>query len=147
MSGNEEPGGPGVGDDGADMPGFTGYKWTVEAISYDGTATPVPAQYSVCLQFTPDGHFAAKEPVNFHSGSYTLAPGGFRTGKLAKTMKGYAGSDPVVLLAQKAIGALGSHSRAHATLRGDTLTVTVNGYTLIAQRAGAQANWPAPRET
>jgi len=127
------------------MPGFTGYKWAVETISHDGTAAPVPAGYSVYLEFTPDGHFAAKEPVNFHSGRYTLAPGGFTTSGLGMTMKGYAGSDPIVLLAQKAIGAFHSHSRAHATVRGDTLTVTMNGYTLIAQRAGAQANWPPPR--
>lgn len=120
---------------------FAGYKWAVVSISHDGTATPVAAKYAVYLQFTPDGHFGANEPVNYHSGRYKLTPGGFTTSDVAQTLVGYAGHDPVVLLAQSAISALGTGAPAQASVSGATLTVTVSGYTLTARRAGPQPDF------
>jgi heat shock protein HslJ len=127
--------------------GFAGYKWTVVTIGHDGKTTPVPARYSVYLQFTPDGHFGANDPVNFHSGRYEVTPGGFTTSELASTLAGYAGSDPVVLLAEDAISAFDAGKRALTRINGDILSITVNGYILIAQRDGTQANWPVPKQT
>ena len=127
--------------------GFAGYKWAVVTISHHGTATPVAAKYAVYLQFTPDGHFGANEPVNYHSGRYKLTPGGFTTSDVAQTLVGYAGRDPVVLLSVSAISAVGSGAPALASVSGSTLTVTVGGYTLIAHRDGTQPNWPATGPT
>lgn len=124
--------------------GYAGYKWAVVTISHDGTATPVAAKYAVYLQFTPDGHFGANEPVNFHSGRYTLTPGGFTTSDVAQTLVGYAGRDPVVLLSVSAISAVGSGAPALASVSGNTLTVTAAGYTLIAHRDGPQPNFSLP---
>jgi hypothetical protein len=121
--------------------GFAGYKWAVVSISHDGKTTPVPAKYPVYLQFTPDGHFGANEPVNYHSGSYQLTQGGFTTSGMAQTLAGYAGHDPVILLSVSAISAFGNRTRALASVSGSTLTVTAGSYTLIAQRDGRQANF------
>jgi hypothetical protein len=121
--------------------GFTGYKWAVESISHDGKTTPVTGKYSVYLQFTPDGHFGAKEPVNYHSGSYRVTPSGFTTSGLGQTTAGYIGHDPVVLLSVSAISAFGDQVHALVDVSGSTMTVTVGGYTLIAQRDGRQANF------
>lgn len=121
--------------------GFAGYKWAVESIGHDGKTTPVPGKYSVYLQFTPDGHFGANEPVNYHSGSYRVTPGGFTTSGLGQTLAGYAGHDPVVLLSVSAISAFGNQVRALANVSGSTMTVTVGSYTLIAQQDGRQANF------
>lgn len=120
--------------------GFVGYKWAVVSISHDGKATPVPGRYPVYLAFTPDGHFGANEPVNYHSGTYRVTPGGFTTSGMGQTLAGYAGGDPVVLLSVSAISAFDDQARALASVSGNTLTVTVGSYTVIAQRDGAQAN-------
>jgi hypothetical protein len=120
--------------------GFAGYKWALVSISHDGKTTLVPGKYRAYLQFTPDGHFGAHEPVNYHSGSYRVTQGGFTTSGLSQTLAGYAGHDPVVLLSVSAISAFGNQVRALASVSGSTLTVTAGSYTLIAQRDGRQAN-------
>ena len=127
--------------------GFAGYKWIVASIGHDGKNTPIPAKLLVYLEFTPNGEFGANEPVNFHSGTYQATSGGFTTSQLSSTLVGYAGHDPVVLLSVSAISTFDEGAHALTTLTGDTLTITVNGYTLIARRAGSQANWPAPSDT
>jgi META domain len=121
--------------------GFAGYKWAVESISHDGKTTPVPEKYSVYLQFTPDGHFGANEPVNYHSGRYRVTQGGFTTNGLAQTLAAYAGRDPVVLLSVSAMSAFNNQVHALANVSGSTLTVTVGSYKLTAQRDGGQANF------
>jgi hypothetical protein len=120
---------------------FAGYKWSVVSISHNRKSTPVPGKYPVYLQFAPGGHFGANEPVNHHSGSYRVTPGGFTTSGLSQTLVGYAGHDPVVLLSVSAISAFGNGVRALADVRGDILTVAVGGYTLVAHRDGRQANF------
>ena len=119
---------------------FAGYKWRVLAIGHHGKTTPIPAKDRVYLQFGRDGRFGANEPVNFHSGTYTATPGGFATGELASTAVGWSGSDPVVKLSIDAISAFDNGARALTRIRGEILTVTVNGYTLITQRDGGQAS-------
>jgi hypothetical protein len=121
---------------------FTGYKWTVTAIDKSGRKTTVPERYSVGLLFAPDGEFGASDSVNYHSGTYRQADGGFATSSLYTTAIGYAGKDPVVLLAVSAISAFDDGVRATATVNGDQLTVTIGGYTLVARRDGRQANSP-----
>jgi hypothetical protein len=116
-------------------------------IGHDGQTTPIPARYRVYLQFTPNGQFGANEPVNFHSGRYELTPGGFTTSELASTLAGWTGSDPIELLAINAISTFDSGARAMTQASGSTLTITVNGYTLITQRDGARGNWPTPQHT
>jgi hypothetical protein len=120
---------------------FTGYKWAVVSISHDGRTTPVPGSYRVYLQFTPDGHFGANEPVNYHSGSYRVTPDGFTTGGLVSTAAGYAGRDPVVLLSVSAISAFGDDVRAQTSVSGGALTVVVGGYTLLTRVDGRQSNF------
>jgi heat shock protein HslJ len=127
--------------------GFAGYQWTVVSIGHAGKTTPIPAKYRVYMQFTPDGQFGANDPVNFHSGKYTVTPGGFTTSGLAMTAAGWAGSDPVEALAINAISAFDNNARALTAIHGAALTITVNGYTLIAHRDGVQANWPAATKT
>jgi hypothetical protein len=125
--------------------GFAGYKWQVVAIDHAGRGTPVPARYTVYLQFTPDGKFGANEPVNYHSGLYHQTGEGFTTSDMASTLAGYAGHDPVVLLSESAIFAFGDGVRAKVHLTGDRLAVTVGAYLLICQRHGSQADFSGPR--
>lgn len=127
--------------------GFAGYKWVVARIGHDGKDTPIPAKLSVYLEFTPNGEFGANEPVNFHSGTYQATSDGFTTSQLGSTAVAYAGHDPVVLLSVSAISTLDGGAHALTALTADTLTITVNGYTLIAHRDGSQANWPTPKGT
>jgi heat shock protein HslJ len=119
---------------------FVGYKWAVTSISHAGQTTPVPGSYSVYLQFAPNGGFLANEPVNSHSGTYQVTQGGFTIGDLGSTLVGYVGHDPVVLVSMSAMEAFDG-APAQASVSGNTLTVTVGGYTLIAQRDGKQANF------
>lgn len=127
--------------------GFAGYKWSVVAIDHDGKKTPVPARYSVYLQFTPNGQFGANEPINYHFGTYRQVGDGFTTGDVGTTLVGYAGNDPIVLLSVNAISAFGKGVHAATQVTGDRLTVTVAGYTLSCQRDGAQANFPPAQPT
>ena len=110
------------------------------SISHDGKTTSVPGTYRVLLLFTPDGHFGANEPINYHGGSYRVTPGGFTTGGMYSTLVSYVGDDPVVLLSVSAIQAFRNEVPALATVSGSTLTITVGGYTLMARRHGRQAN-------
>src|SRR5215468_5550033 len=121
---------------------FVGYKWTVVRIAHGGKTTPVPAGDGVYLLFAPNGDFGANEPVNYHGGTYTVTPGGFTTHGIYQTLVGSSGPPSVEV---EAISAFGDGTRASAKVGGDTLTVTVNGYTLTTRRAGKQANVPAPR--
>jgi heat shock protein HslJ len=142
------PGGP--GSSATQTPaaaGFAGYKWTVVEIAHGGKPSTVPAGEAVLLQFAPNGDFGANEPVNYHFGTYAVTPGGFTTGEMGTTLVGYAGKDPSVLLAVDAISAFGKGNQARASVSGDTLTVTIGGYTLTAHRAGKQANFPSPQQT
>jgi hypothetical protein len=72
-------------------PGFAGYDWQVVAISHGGKVTTIPARMQVALQFSPGGQFGANDSVNFHSGTYHTASGGFTTSVLAVTLAGYGG--------------------------------------------------------
>jgi hypothetical protein len=127
--------------------GFAGYKWSVVAIGHDGKQTPIPAHYSVYLQFTPNGQFGANEPINYHGGTYRQTADGFVTSDVYTSLVGYEGKDPVVLLSQDAISAFNDGVGATTTVTGDRLTVTVAGYTLTCQRDGAQANFPPAKPT
>jgi hypothetical protein len=61
---------------------------------------------------------------------------------MGSTMAGYAGHDPVVLLAEDAIWAFGNGVHAKVRLAGAQLAVTVGGYLFICQRDGRQADFP-----
>ena len=127
--------------------GFAGYKWQVVAIDRGGKETPIPARYPVYLQFAPDGQFGANEPVNYHFGNYRITPDGFTISNIGTTLAGYAGHDPVVMLAEGAITAFNSQVHATAGVTGNQLTVSVGGYTLTCQRDGTQADFPSPTPT
>lgn len=127
--------------------GFIGYKWTVVAITYQGKTTVVPAgnaRTGTYLLFTPDGHFGANEPVNFHGGTYTLTPDGFTTHGMYQTLVGFAGPPSAEVAA---ISAFHDGTHASAKVSGDTLTVSISGYRMTARRAGGQANFPPPAQT
>ena len=128
--------------------GFVGYKWTVVTISHQGKSTVVPAGDGVrtgtYLLFTPDGHFGANEPVNYHGGTYSLTPGGFTTHGMYQTLVGFSGPPSVEIAA---ISAFSDGTQASARVSGDTLVVSISGYTMTARRAGRQANFPPPTQT
>ena len=125
-------------------PGFSGYAWQVVAISHDGKETSIPARLQVALRFSPGGQFGANDSINLHSGTYRVVGDGFTTSVLSSTLVGYAGDDPVVLLAISAIGSFGNGVHATANLTGDRLVVGVGSYTLTCQRRGPQASFPTP---
>jgi heat shock protein HslJ len=118
--------------------GFAGYTWTVTAITHGGKRTPVPARYEVALVFTPNGQFGASDPVNYHSGTYRHASDGFTTGDLASTAAGYAGKDPITLLAMSAMSAFDNGVRAAASVSGDRMTISVGGYLIDCKRDGVK---------
>jgi hypothetical protein len=122
--------------------GFAGYKWLVVMIDHAAKETPIPARYTVYLQFAPDGQFGANEPINYHFGTYHLTGDGFITGDMGVTAAGYAGHDPVVLLSIGAISTFDNGVNAKARLTGGRLTVTAGGYLLTCQRDGRQADFP-----
>src|SRR6185503_2565271 len=99
--------------------GFAGYKWRVVTIDHAGKEAPVPARSGVYLRFAPDGQFGAREPVNYHGGTYHQAGGGFTTSGMVSTAVGYAGHDPVVLLSVGAISAFDSGAHAEVRLTAD----------------------------
>jgi hypothetical protein len=126
-------------------PRFTGYDWQVVAISHGGQVTRIPARMQVVLQFSPGGQFGANDGVNFHGGTYRTTSVGFTTGELASTLVGYAGHDPVALLAISAIGSFDNGVHATVKLAGDRLVDGVGSYTLTCRGGGPRAAAPAPR--
>ena len=122
------------------LAGFAGYDWLVVAIRHEGKATSIPARFHVDLQFSRNGRFLANEPVNSHSGTFRITPGGFTTSVLGVTAVGYAGHDPVILLSQGAISAFDNGARATVTATGNRLVVSVASYTLTCQRHGPAGN-------
>jgi hypothetical protein len=120
-------------------PGFAGYDWRVVTISHDGTMRSIPRSVRVDLQFSPDGQFGANDSVNFHSGAFRATGDGFTVSDMKTTLIGYAGHDPIVLLAVSAIGSFNDGVHATAMLTGDRLVVDVGSYTLTCQRHGSTA--------
>jgi hypothetical protein len=118
--------------------GFAGYTWTVTTITHGGKQTPIPACYEVALVFTPNGQFGASEPVNYHSGAYRQVRDGFTTSGLAVSAAGYAGHDPVTLLATGAMSAFGNGVHAAASVSGDRMVISVGGYLIDCRRDGVQ---------
>jgi hypothetical protein len=121
-------------------PDFTGYDWQVVAISHGGKVTRIPARLGVALQFSPGGQFVAIDGISGHSGTYRTTRDGFTTGVLAVTGNGYAGHDPAILLARRAMGSFGNPAAYAVGLTGDRLVVDVGSYTLTCRRAGPQAD-------
>jgi hypothetical protein len=118
------------------LAGFTGYDWRVVAIRHEGQLTSIPARFGVDLRFSRSGRFLADDPVNSHSGTFRITPGGFATSVLGVTAVGYAGHDPVILLSQNAISAFDNTAKAAVRVTGNRLIVTVASYTLTCQRHG-----------
>ena len=128
-------------------PGFTGYDWQVVAISHGGKVTAIPARLGVALQFSPGGQFSASDGISGYSGTYRATRDGFTTGVLDVTGNGYAGGDPAILLARRAMGSFGNPAAYPVRLTGDRLVVDVGSYTLTCHRSGLPANAPAPTST
>jgi hypothetical protein len=117
---------------------FVGWKWLVTSITSHGKQTPIsPDQPNqVYVLFTPNGQFAADDPINIHEGYYRLAGDGFTTNGLMVSAVGYAGDDPAKLLAINAISAFNNGVHAAATVTGNRLDIRVDGYLLSCQRDG-----------
>jgi hypothetical protein len=127
-------------------PGFIGYDWQVVSISYDGTATSIPASPQVVLWFSPGGQFGAKGGVYYSSsGVFRTTRDGFTVSDMGAggPLAGYTGHDSAVVLAMIAISAFDDEG-VHATVKltGDQLVVGVGPYTLTCQRSGRQADIP-----
>ena len=118
------------------LAGFTGYDWRVVAIRHKGQLTSIPARFDVDLRFSRSGRFLADDPVNSHSGTFRITPGGFATSVLGVTLVGYAGHDPVILLSQNAISAFDNGAQAAVRVTRNRLVVSVASYTLTCQRRG-----------
>lgn len=125
-------------------PGFAGYDWQVVAISHNGIDTSIPARLQVALQFSRGGQFGADDGVNTSGGTYRATGDGFTTSALSTTLIGYAGHDPAVLLAMKAIASFGNGGHATVRLTGDRLVVGIGSYTLTCQRHGLVPTPPSP---
>jgi heat shock protein HslJ len=118
------------------LAGFTGFDWRVVAIRHVGQVTSIPAQFNVDLRFSRSGRFLADDPVNSHSGTFRITPGGFATSVLGVTAVGYAGHDHVILLSQNAISAFDNGAQAAVRVTGNRLVVSIASYTLTCQRHG-----------
>lgn len=116
--------------------GLTGYDWHVVAIRHDGKVTSIPARLDIDLRFSRNRRFLANDPVNTHSGTFRVTPGGFATSVLGVTAVGYAGHDPVILLSQAAISAFDNGAQAAVKVTGNQLVVSVASYTLTCLRHG-----------
>jgi hypothetical protein len=127
-----------VGGGSSVLTGFAGYKWSVVAIGHDSKETPVPAHYNVYLQFAPNGEYGANDPVNYHFGTYRPTGDGFTTSLVAVSAVGYAGNDPVIVLAMSAIGSLDNVRDVSVRLAGGRLEVMAGGYTFTCERAAEQ---------
>ena len=119
---------------------FTGYDWLVVAIRHEGKVTSIPARFNVDLRFSRNGRFLADDPINSHSGTFRMTPGGFTTSVLGVTLVGYPGHDPVILLSQRAIRAFDNSAHAAARVTGNLFVVSVASYTLTCQRHGPAGN-------
>lgn len=115
---------------------FVGYKWLVTAITSHGRQTPIPANKEVYVLFTPNGQFGANDPINFHQGTYRQVDGGFITNGLMSTAAGYFGDDQTIIVAMDAIQAFEDGVHATATVTGNRLAISVDGFLLDCQRNG-----------
>ena len=115
---------------------FVGYKWLVTAITSRGRRTPVPASKQVYVLFTPNGQFGANDPINFHQATYSLVGDGFTTSNVATTAVGYAGDNQTIIVARAAISAFEDGVHATATVTGNRLAISVDGFLLDCQRDG-----------
>jgi hypothetical protein len=120
--------------------GFTGYNWLVVAIRHEGKATSIRARVGVDLRFSRNGRFLANDPINSHSGTFRVTPGGFTTSALGVTAVGYAGHDPVILLSHSAISAFDNGAHAAVRVTGKRLVISVASYTLTCERHGPARN-------
>ncbi len=105
---------------------FVGYKWLVTSITSHGKQMPMPDEdlaNKVYVLFTPNGQFAADDPINIHEGHYRLVGDGFTTNGLIVSAVGYAGNNPVMLLAINAISAFNDGVHAAATVTGNRLDI------------------------
>jgi hypothetical protein len=125
-------------------PGFAGYDWQVVAIGHDGVDTSIPARLQVALQFSRGGEFGANDSVNTISGTYRATSDGFTTSALSATAVGYAGHDPAVLLAVRAIASFDNGVHATVKLTADRLVVGIGSYTLTCLRRGLTPTPPSP---
>jgi hypothetical protein len=118
---------------------FVGSKWLVTSITSHGKQTPIPNRdlaNQVYVLFTPNGQFAADDPINIHEGYYRLAGDGFTTNGLGVSAVGYAGNNPLTLLAINAISAFNNGVHATAAVTGNRLVISVGGFLLDCERDG-----------
>ncbi len=118
---------------------FVGSKWLVTSITSHGKQTPIPNRdltNQVYVLFTPNGQFAADDPINIHEGYYRLAGDGFTTNGLMVSAVGYAGNNSLMLLAINAISAFNNGVHATATVTGNRLVISVGGFLLNCERDG-----------
>jgi hypothetical protein len=118
---------------------IVGFKWLVTSVTSHGKQTPIPSRdqvNQVYVLFTPNGQFAADDPINIHEGYYRLAGDGFTTNGLMVSAVGYAGNNPLMLLMINAISAFNNGVHAKATVTGNRLVISVGGFLLNCQRDG-----------
>jgi hypothetical protein len=117
---------------------IVGFKWLVTSITSHGKQTPIPRDLAnqVYVLFTPNGQFAADDPINIHEGYYRLAGDGFTTNGLMVSAVGYAGNNPLMLLAINAISAFNNGVHATTTVTGNRLLISVGGFLLNCERDG-----------
>ena len=118
---------------------IVGYKWLVTSITSHGKQTPIPNRdlaNKVYVLFTPNGQFAADDPINIYEGYYRLVGDGFTTNGLRGSAVGYAGNNPLMLLMINAISAFNNGVHATATVTGNRLVISVGGFLLDCERDG-----------
>jgi hypothetical protein len=109
----------------------------VVSIRHDGKVTPIPARMMVSLQFSPGGRFLAYDGIHIYNGMYRAASDAFTTSLMSVSANGYAGNNPLRLLAINAIETLALKPGAYPVeLTGDRLVAVLGSYTLTGHRAG-----------
>ncbi len=116
---------------------FAGHRWRVVQIQHAGVAIAIPATMRTMITFA-DGELRADDGVNVHSGRYSLAATGYRTGDIAVTAAGYVGRDPVVLGSMNGITAITPYrGTVAARIDGGELILSAGDYTLRLRNAGS----------
>jgi len=127
----------------------------IKSASLSADVHPLSPEDPPRIQFTSDGHFGASDGINYLSGTYTQTATGFQPdGDTASTAVGYAGSDPLQLAIQKAVGDMTDNRETTVVVITEAnggspviATMTVDDFVLTFQRGAVVHPEPPPSGT
>jgi hypothetical protein len=132
---------------------FDGTRWKLTAIEHDGQKTSVPPSWDATVEFS-GGRVSMYDTGNAVGGPYSRTPDGFTLFDQAITDKLVVSTDPVRTLVMQAMDAIsfGGSSQANAgvveaTVDGDSMVLTIQGFTLTFSRDGQAHLYASPAPT